>query len=57
VVFTLFDREYYITGDKIVSDIEANAIFERLLNENSNQNKSSIIKQSSSWKDEETNLL
>lgn len=56
VVFTLFDREYFISGDKIISDLEANAIFERLLKENRNNSQPASLKQSS-WKDDETNLL
>jgi hypothetical protein len=39
-----------------VSDYEANAIFERLLKENTNHAQPASIKQSS-WKDDETNLL
>jgi hypothetical protein len=39
-----------------VSDFEANAIFERLLKENTNHSQPASTKQSS-WKDEETNLL
>lgn len=31
MVFSLFDREYHIFGDAIISDDEANTIYEKLL--------------------------
>jgi hypothetical protein len=31
VIFTLFDREYHIYGEKIITDVEASPIYEKLL--------------------------
>ncbi len=46
-MFTLFDREYNIFGDSLISDLEANNIYVKLMNE----------KLTSAWRDDETHLL
>jgi len=48
VIFTLFEREYHIFGEKIINDVEASPIYEKLLKEPA---------QSASWREDETNLL
>ena len=48
MIFTLIDREYHIFGEKIINDVEASPIYEKLL-------KESV--QSASWREDETNLL
>lgn len=64
MVFSLFGREYHLYGDQIISDQDANQIYEKLLTEvkNGNVSKSMDIKSSKanntkSWKDDETQLL
>ena len=62
-VFSLFGREYHIYGEQLISDEEASAIYEKLLTEirESNASKSEdnnkAVGNTSSWKDDETQLL
>lgn len=55
VIFTLIDREYHIYGERIISDVEASPIYEKLLLETKSSPDSGDMK--SSWREDETNLL
>ncbi len=45
----MFDREYHIFGEALISEVEANNIYIKLLNEKANLN--------TTWRDEETHML
>ncbi len=51
LVFTLFDREYNIMGERLLNDVEANAILTNLIY--INQSQGTTLE----WTDQEAQLL